>query len=139
MPVHSASFTVATRGKGTYDLTDQVATAMAESRIKNGTVTVFVRHTSCSLIIMENADPTARRDLEKFFEQLVPEETPWFEHTAEGSDDSTSHIRSVLTRSSEVIPIAAGRLQLGTWQGIFLFEHRRAPHRRQISLTIIGD
>ncbi len=88
---------------------------------------------------MENADPSARRDLEKFFERLVPEATSWFEHTAEGADDSTSHIRSVLTRSSEVIPIAGGRLQLGTWQGIFLFEHRRAPHRRQISLSIIGQ
>lgn len=107
--------------------------------MKNGAVTVFVRHTSCSLIIMENADPTARRDLEKFFERLVPEDTTYFEHTAEGADDSTSHIRSVLTRSSEVIPIADGRLQLGTWQGIFLFEHRRAPHRRQIALTVIGD
>ena len=105
----------------------------------NGTVTVFVRHTSCSLIMMENADPSARRDLEKFFEQLVPENTPWFEHTAEGGDDSTSHIRSVLTGSSEVIPIAEGKLQLGAWQGIFLFEHRRAPHRRQIALTIAGE
>ena len=88
---------------------------------------------------MENADPSARRDLEKFFERLVPEGTSWFEHTAEGADDSTSHIRSVLTRSSEVIPIADGHLYLGTWQGIFLFEHRRAPHRRQIILSILGE
>ena len=84
-------------------------------------------------------DGRARRDLEKFFEQLVPEDIPWFEHTAEGADDSTSHIRSVLTRSSEVIPILDGRAQLGTWQGIFLFEHRRAPHRREIVLSIVGD
>ncbi len=138
MAVHSASFTVATRGKGTYEITEEVASAVKASAIRNGTATVFVRHTSCSLIMMENADPSARRDLEKFFERLVPEDTPWFEHTAEGGDDSTSHIRSVLTRSSEVVPIAEGRMQLGTWQGIFLFEHRRAPHRRQIAVTIIG-
>jgi secondary thiamine-phosphate synthase enzyme len=139
MTVHSSNFTVSTRGKGTYEITNEVETAVWKSGIGAGTVTVFVRHTSCSLIIMENADPTARRDLEKFFERLVPEETPYFEHTAEGGDDSTSHIRSVLTRSSEVIPIAGNRMQLGTWQGIFLFEHRRAPHRRQIAVAIIGS
>ena len=138
MRVHGASFTVATRGKGTYEITEQVAVAVRASTVRAGSVTLFVRHTSCSLIVMENADPSARRDLEKFFERLVPEETPWFEHTAEGADDSTSHIRSVLTRSSEVIPIADGRMQLGTWQGIFLFEHRRAPHRREIAVSVIG-
>jgi secondary thiamine-phosphate synthase enzyme len=136
---HSASFSVATSGKGTYEITEKVASSVGDSGVTTGTVTVFVRHTSCSLIIMENADPTARRDLEKFFERLVPENTPYFEHTAEGADDSTSHIRSVLTRSSEVIPIADGRLQLGTWQGIFLFEHRRAPHRREVMISIIGE
>jgi secondary thiamine-phosphate synthase enzyme len=88
---------------------------------------------------MENADPSARRDLERFFEQLVPENTSWFEHTAEGLDDSTSHIRSVLTRSSEVIPVVDRELQLGTWQGIFLFEHRRAPHSRQVVVTVMGN
>ncbi len=139
MLISSASFTVSTGGKGTYEITDQVGRAVRESGARNGTVTVFVRHTSCSLIIMENADPSARRDLEKFFERLVPEETAWFEHTAEGADDSTSHIRSVLTRSSEVIPIANGRMQLGTWQGIFLFEHRRVPHRREIVLSIVAE
>ncbi len=139
MSAHHALISVATKGKGTYEMTDQVAAAVTKSGIETGTVTVFVRHTSCSLIVMENADPSARRDLEKFFEQLVPEDTPWFEHTAEGDDDSTSHIRSVLTRTSEVIPIANGRMQLGTWQGIFLFEHRRAPHRREIALSIIGS
>ena len=139
MRVHSADFTVSTKGKGTYEITGQVAAAVQASGVRAGTVTVFVRHTSCSLIIMENADPSARHDLEKYFEKLVPEDTPWFEHTAEGADDSTSHIRSVLTRSSEVIPIADGRMQLGTWQGIFLFEHRRTPHRREIALSILGD
>ncbi len=116
-----------------------MAAAVKASGLVRGTVTVFVRHTSCSLIIMENADPSARHDLENFFEQLVPESTPWFEHTAEGADDSTSHIRSVLTRSSEVIPVANGKMQLGTWQGIFLFEHRRASHQREIALSIIGE
>jgi secondary thiamine-phosphate synthase enzyme len=139
MRVHTASFAVSTRGKGTYEITEAVASAVAASGVGQGAVTVFVRHTSCSLIVMENADPSARRDLEKFFERLVPEDTPWFEHTAEGGDDSTSHIRSVLTRSSEVIPIAEGRMQLGTWQGIFLFEHRRAPHRREIAVSVIGS
>lgn len=139
MRAHSGNFTVSTKGKGTYEITDQVAAAVAASGIRVGTVTVFVRHTSCSLIIMENADPSARRDLEKFFEKLVPEETPWFEHTAEGADDSTSHIRSVLTRSSEVVPIDDSQMQLGTWQGIFLFEHRRAPHRREIALSVVGE
>ena len=139
MRVHPGNFTISTRGKGTYEITEQVAAAVARSGIIDGTVTVFVRHTSCSLIMMENADPTARHDLEKFFEKLVPENTPYFEHTAEGADDSTSHIRSVLTRSSEVIPIAGGRMQLGTWQGLFLFEHRRAPHRREIAISVVGD
>jgi secondary thiamine-phosphate synthase enzyme len=138
MPIHTASLTVATNGKGIYEITNRVAAIVAESGAKAGTITLFVRHTSCSLVIMENADPTARHDLEKFFERLVPEETPYLEHTAEGPDDSTSHIRSVLTRSSEVIPIAGGRMQLGTWQGIFLFEHRRAPHRRQIAISMVG-
>ncbi len=139
MRVHTGNFTISTRGKGTYEITGQIAEAVAASGVSAGNVTVFVRHTSCSLIIMENADPTARRDLEEFFERLVPEDTPYFEHTAEGGDDSTSHIRSVLTRASEVIPIAEGRMQLGTWQGIFLFEHRRAPHRREIALSVIGS
>ena len=139
MRVHSASFTVATRGKGTYEITHEVESGVARSGVQAGTVTVFVRHTSCSLIIMENADPSARRDLEKFFERLVPEDTPWFEHTAEGGDDSTSHIRSVLTRSSEIIPVADGRMQLGTWQGIFLFEHRHASHQRKIAISVIGS
>ncbi len=139
MAVHHALLTVSTNGKGTYEITEQVATEVARSKIETGAVTVFVRHTSCSLIVMENADPTARRDLEEFFERLVPEDTPYFKHTAEGGDDSTSHIRSVLTRTSEVIPIVGGKMQLGTWQGIFLFEHRRARHRREIALGVLGE
>src|SRR5437867_12397828 len=128
-----------TEGKGTYEITADAQSIVTKSRIAVGTATVFVPHTSCSLVIMENADPTARKDLEMFFERLVPEDTAYFIHTAEGSDDSTSHIRTVLTRSSEVLPIASGEMQLGTWQGIFLFEHRRKPHQRKIAVTIIGE
>src|ERR1700750_1010451 len=120
MAVHTDTFEVRTKGKGTYEITDEIAKIVRRSEIANGTVNVFVRHTSSSLIIMENAAPAARRDLEKFFERLVPEDAD-YEHDDEGADDSTSHIRMVLTRTSEVIPIADGELQLGTWQGIFLF------------------
>src|SRR3954467_2369767 len=138
MAVHSDAFEVRTRGKGTYEITNEVAKVLAASNIATGIVTVFVRHTSCSLVIMENAAPAARRDLENFFERLVPENAD-YEHDDEGPDDSTSHIRMALTRTSEVIPIAARKLQLGTWQGIFLFEHRRAAHRRKIMVTVMGD
>ncbi|MDP9005245.1 MAG: secondary thiamine-phosphate synthase enzyme YjbQ [Verrucomicrobiota bacterium] len=137
--VHTEPFTIRTSGKGTYEITDEVSGVVNRSGIVNGTVTVFIRHTSCSLIIMENADPTARRDLEKFFDRLVPENASYFEHNDEGPDDMPSHIRMVLTRSSEVIPVADSTLQLGTWQGIFLFEHRNAAHRREIAVTIIGE
>jgi secondary thiamine-phosphate synthase enzyme len=106
--------------------------------VRNGIATVFVHHTSCSLTMMENAAPAARRDLEGFFEKLVPENAD-YEHDDEGSDDSASHIRMVLTRTSETVPIIDGKMQLGTWQGIFLFEHRRASHRRRVSVTIIGE
>jgi len=130
---------VRTKGKGLYEITDDVQSKIDRSGVRNGTVTVFVQHTSCSLLIMENADPTARRDLEEFFNRLVPEDADYFTHGSEGSDDMPSHIRMALTHTSETIPIADGRMQLGTWQGIFLFEHRRAPHRRKVSVTIIGE
>jgi secondary thiamine-phosphate synthase enzyme len=139
MQTYTKGFQLRTEGKGTYEITAEVQSIVAQSGIVAGIATVFVQHTSCSLIIMENADPTARKDLEMFFERLVPEDTAYFIHTAEGSDDSTSHIRTVLTRSSEVLPIANGEMQLGTWQGIFLFEHRRKPHQRKIAVTVIGE
>lgn len=139
LQVHSEPLTVRTKGKGTYEITGQVEEIVARSKIATGTVTVFVQHTSCSLIIMENADPTARRDLEEFFDRLVPENASYFEHDSEGPDDMPSHIRMVLTRSSEVVPVAESRMQLGTWQGIFLFEHRRAAHTRKIIVTVMGD
>ena len=138
MRVHSDRFAVRTSGKGTYEITEQVREIVDRSGIAAGTVTVFVRHTSCSLVIMENAAPAARRDLETFFEHLVPEDAD-YEHDDEGPDDSTSHIRMALTRTSEVIPLAESRMQLGTWQGIFLFEHRRAAHTRKIVATVMGE
>ncbi len=138
MNAHSESLTVPTRGKGTYEITAQVKAIVRKSGVRTGTATVFLQHTSASLVIFENADHSARVDLEKFFERLVPENTGYFTHTSEGPDDSTSHIRMVLTRSSETIPIGDGRLQLGTWQGIFLFEHRRAAHRRNVVVSVIG-
>lgn len=139
MAAHAESFHARTRGKGTYEITGEVAAIVQRSGIKTGTVTVFVRHTSASLVIMENADPDARRDLEAFFDHLVPEDTPYFIHTAEGPDDMPSHIRMALTRTSEVIPVVGGRPALGTWQGIFLFEHRRAPHQREMVVSVVGE
>ena len=139
MKIENHSIDIATRGKGTYEITRQVASLIDRSGILEGQVTVMVRHTSASLVIMENADPEARKDLEEFFDRLVPENTPWFTHTYEGPDDMPSHIRMALTRTSEVIPIMQGRMALGTWQGLFLFEHRHAPHVRQVVVSLIGS
>jgi secondary thiamine-phosphate synthase enzyme len=139
MRVYHEKFEVRTNGKGLYEITDDIQDKIDKCGARNGTVTIFVQHTSCSVIIMENADPTARHDLEKFFDHLVPEDADYFTHGSEGSDDMPSHIRMVLTRTSETVPIIDGRMQLGTWQGIFLFEHRRAPHRRNVSVTIVGE
>ena len=139
MHVHHNQLELRTKGKGLHEITEDVQSKIDACGVRNGTVTVFVQHTSCSVVIMENADPTARRDLEAFFDRLVPEDADYFTHGSEGSDDMPSHIRMVLTRTSEIVPIVDGRMQLGTWQGIFLFEHRRAPHRRTGFITIIGE
>ncbi|HVI79385.1 MAG TPA: secondary thiamine-phosphate synthase enzyme YjbQ [Candidatus Acidoferrum sp.] len=139
MHIRHDQLEVRTRGKGLCEITDDVQLKIEKRGVQNGTVTVFVQHTSCSIVIMENADPTARRDLEQFFDRLVPEDADYFTHDSEGSDDMPSHIRMVLTHTSETVPIVDGKMQLGTWQGIFLFEHRRAPHRRKIFVTIIGE
>jgi secondary thiamine-phosphate synthase enzyme len=139
MPAHADHFTISTRGKGTYEITRRVHEIVQTSRVTTGTATVFVRHTSCSLVIFENADPSAREDLHSFFDHLVPENTPYFVHTFEGPDDMPSHLRMALTRTSEVIPVMNGRLTLGTWQGIFLFEHRKAPHVREIVVSVVGE
>ncbi len=138
MKVVTDSFTLTTTGKGTYEITDQVESLLRSSGITTGLATVYAQHTSASLVIYENADPTARADLHRFFEDLVPEDHPGLVHTAEGPDDSTSHLRMALTRTSESIPVAEGRLQLGTWQGLYLFEHRSAPHRRTITVSLLG-
>ena len=139
MPIYHDQLEVRSRGKGLYEITDDVQSKIDKSGVRNGTVTVFVQHTSCSIVIMENADPTAQRDLEKFFDRLVPENADYFTHDTEGNDDMPSHIRMVLTRTSETVPIVDGKMQLGTWQGIFLFEHRHAPHRRKVLITTIGE
>ena len=139
MHVHHDQLELRTKGKGLYEITEDVQSKIDSSGVRSGAVTVFVQHTSCSLLVMENADPTARRDLEAFFDRLVPEDADYFTHGSEGSDDMPSHIRMALTRTSETIPIVDGKMQLGTWQGIFLFEHRRATHRRKILITIMGE
>jgi secondary thiamine-phosphate synthase enzyme len=128
-----------TKGKGTYEITNLVSDGLRESGFSNGIASVFVQHTSCSLVIMENADPTARVDLERFMEELVPEDYPNFVHTLEGPDDMPSHIKMALTRTSEQIPFANGQLQLGSWQGLFIWEHRSAPHNRRLILTYLGE
>ena len=137
--VHTAQFSVSTRGKGTYEITEDISSIVLESAINEGAVTIFVQHTSCSLIVMENADSSARTDLHAFFEKLVPEDTPYFVHTYEGGDDMPSHIRMCLTDVDKNVPIIDGRMTLGTWQGLFLFEHRRAPHTRKISVSVCGE
>jgi secondary thiamine-phosphate synthase enzyme len=138
MVTKTSIFEIPTRGKGLYDITRQVENAVESAGVGDGVATVFVRHTSASLVIFENADPTAARDLERFFERLVPEDASDYEHTLEGPDDMTSHIRMALTRTSEVVPISSGRLVLGTWQGIYLFEHRRSRHVRSLAVNITG-
>jgi len=137
MAIHQATLTLRTRGAGTYEITDQVAQVLRSSGFAQGIATVFCAHTSCSLVLMENADPSARRDLEAWLDRLVPPDDPHFTHTAEGPDDMPSHIKMALTRSSESIPFANDELLLGTWQGIFLWEHRRAPHTRTVIVTLM--
>jgi secondary thiamine-phosphate synthase enzyme len=139
MPTHQTTLSLRTRGKGTHEITDEIAREVSRSALSRGIVTVFCQHTSCSLVIMENADPSARRDLEQWLDRLVPENNPEFEHTLEGPDDMPSHIKMALTRTSETIPFAEGRLLLGTWQGVFLWEHRRASHSRQLVVTVVGE
>lgn len=137
--VYREIINIQTKGKGTYEITGEVEKVVNASKLEAGVVTIFNRHTSSSLVLMENADPSARTDLEEYFDRLVPEDAPYFIHTYEGPDDMPSHIRMVLTRSSETIPLADYRMMLGQWQGIFVFEHRRAPHKREIVVTVMGE
>ena len=127
-----------TQGQGLYEITDEVAGAVAESEIEQGLCTVFIRHTSASLTIQENADPSAKHDLEAWLKRLVPENDPHFTHIFEGPDDMPSHIKAALTDCSLSIPISGGRLQLGTWQGIYVWEHRRQQHKRRVVLHVGG-
>jgi secondary thiamine-phosphate synthase enzyme len=136
---HFARIDVHTRARGTHEITDAVQRAVRESGITRGLCTVFIHHTSASLVISENADPDVQRDLDAFLERLVPDGDALFVHTAEGPDDMPSHVRSVLTQTSIAIPVAEGRCDLGTWQGIFVWEHRRAGHTRRVSVTVNGE
>lgn len=135
----SQTLSIRTRGRGTYEFTDSIRDALRESGLRDGVVTVFCQHTSCSLVIMENADPSARHDLHVFMERLVPMGDPSYTHTLEGPDDTTSHLKMALTRTAETIPFADERLLLGTWQGVFLWEHRDAPHTRRVVLSFNGE
>lgn len=130
---------ISTQGFGLYEFTDQAAGWVRGLRMEVGLLTVFVRHTSASLTIQENADPSVRHDLEEYFRRLVPEDEPWYRHRSEGPDDMPAHIKGALTDVSLSVPLYRGGLGLGTWQGIYLFEHRRRPHRRQVLLHCLGQ
>jgi len=138
MIAKTETFEIRTRGRGSYEITDEVARIAGASGLQEGIVTVFVRHTSASLVIFENADPSAREDLHEFLDRIAPDGEAWHVHTAEGPDDTASHLRMTVTRTSETIPVTAGRMALGTWQGIFLLEHRLVPHRREIVVSVVG-
>jgi secondary thiamine-phosphate synthase enzyme len=130
---------IPTRGRGFYEFTDAVSGWVARHGFQNGLVTLHLRHTSASLLIQENADPDVRRDLESFFARLVPDGDPLFSHTVEGDDDMPAHVRTALTAVNLSIPVSQGQLALGTWQGIFLWEHRRSPHSRTIAVHFVGE
>lgn len=136
--VAQRGFVVPTRGRGFCEITRQVADAVAASAAQIGIAHVFTAHTSCSLLICENADPTVRADLERWMARAVPDGDPIFRHDAEGPDDMPAHIRSTLTGVSLTVPVTGGTLQLGTWQGIYLWEQRRDPHQRQVTVTVLG-
>jgi len=138
MTQHTHALEIRTRGKGLYPFTRDVAAWIASTGAQTGLLTLFVQHTSASLVIQENADPDVVRDLADFFERLAPEDDPRYRHTMEGPDDMPSHIRSALTQTSLSIPVAGGRMALGTWQGIYLFEHRSSPQRRSVALHLIA-
>lgn len=130
---------IKTNGQGLYEITSQVISALDHDLIHSGIAVLFLQHTSAGLIIQENADPTARKDLERWLARLVPEDSSLFSHTSEGPDDMPAHIKATLTGTSLIVPIVDGSLALGTWQGIYLWEHRSAPHKRSIIISIIPD
>jgi len=130
---------IPTRGRGLYEFTEEIAAWISKNGFKSGLVTLLLRHTSASLLIQENADPDVRRDLDKFFERLVPDGDPIFAHTAEGEDDMPAHVRTALTTVNLSIPVIGGEPALGTWQGIYLWEHRRSPHSRTVAAHFVGE
>ena len=136
--IYRESIQVATEGRGTYDVTASVAALIERSGVQEGLCVVFLQHTSASLIVCENADPTVRSDLEAWLARAVPDGDRLFRHVAEGPDDMSAHVRTALTQTSIALPVARGRLELGTWQGLYLYEHRLAPHRRRISVTLVS-
>ncbi|MCX8114766.1 MAG: secondary thiamine-phosphate synthase enzyme YjbQ [Burkholderiaceae bacterium] len=133
------TLTVRTPGRGLIDITRRVADWVRESDVRTGLLTLFIRHTSASLLVQENADPEVRRDLERFFARLVPDGDPLFEHTAEGADDMPAHVRAALTQTQISVPVIDGALALGTWQGIYVYEHRRRGHAREVVLHLAGE
>jgi len=135
---HKTTLEIPTRGKGLHDFTEKVRTQLSDWGVQEGMCFLFLPHTSASLVVSENWDPTARADLEKFMERLVPEQDSWYTHDLEGPDDATSHIRSMLTDTSLTIPVDDGDLSLGTWQGIYIFEHRSRPHRRKVLVRVLS-
>jgi secondary thiamine-phosphate synthase enzyme len=136
---HAQTFTVSTRGRETREITELVEEIVSKSGVTRGLCHVFLHHTSASLILCENADPSVRTDLERYFARLVPDGDPVFRHTAEGPDDMPAHVRTILTQNSLAIPVSDRRCDLGTWQGVFLWEHRTSPHRRRITVSIVGE
>jgi secondary thiamine-phosphate synthase enzyme len=136
--MHQLELSIETQGRGTYELTAEVAAAIEGSGVTTGLCHIFLRHTSASLMLCENADPAVMRDLESFMSRLTPDGDPMFTHTAEGPDDMSAHVRSVLTHNDLHVPVRNAKCDLGTWQGIYLWEHRHASHRRNITLTING-
>jgi secondary thiamine-phosphate synthase enzyme len=137
--IHHETLVIATPGRTLKDVTDDVRRVVKASRVNSGLCTLFLRHTSASLVIQENADPAVLRDLERWMSQLAPESSDAYEHDAEGKDDMPGHLRSAVTRSSESIPVVDGTLALGTWQAIYVWEHRRAPHRRELIVSVMGE
>jgi len=131
-------FTVSTKGRGFTDITGEVQRVVADSGARQGLCTVFLHHTSASLLLCENADPDVRRDLESFFSRLVRDGDPLFVHDAEGPDDMPAHVRTVLTQNSLNIPVRDGAADLGTWQGVYVWEHRTSPHRRRVTVSVVG-
>ena len=139
MRQYAGEIEITVSGAGLHEITRDLEIAVKESGIEDGLVTVFLRHTSASLVIQENADPSARRDLENFLARLIPENDPLYTHTAEGPDDMPAHIRAALTHTSEQIPVRSGRLGLGTWQGLYLWEHRRHRGQRKVWVHVMGE